>query len=103
MKIASHLSRDEVEAVKETAHVRIGVFGLHHAGHLFSVNDDGLLLCFYLYLLFVSGFMKHLVAVEGGSKSSSTDPRQEKLTDGLGSNHLLRLININHLLETDRH
>merc|ERR1719151_445999 len=62
----AQLSRDEVEAVKETAHVRIGVFGLHHAGHL--------------------------VAVEGGSKSSSTDPSQEKLTDGLGSNHLIKKV-----------
>ena len=49
---------------------------------------------FPLVSSYVSGLRKHLVAVEGGSKSSSTDPRQEKLTDGLGSNHLLRLINI---------
>ena len=40
----------------------------------------------YFYPLYIRN---HLVAVECGSKSSSTHSRQEKLTHGFGSNHLL--------------
>ena len=83
-KAIAYLSRDEVKAVKETAHVGIGVLGFHHVGHLVKVNN-----IYFDQLLYVSP--QHLVAVEGGSKSASTHPSEDKLTDGFGPNHLLEI------------
>ena len=47
-KAIAYLSRDEVKAVKETAHVGIGVLGFHHLGNLVKKSMISTLINFYM-------------------------------------------------------
>ena len=59
----AHLRGDEVESVKETAHVGIGVLGFHHVGHLDRDKDSSKIYFYGIYKMSALGTLSQLKAV----------------------------------------
>ena len=59
----AHLRGDEVESVKETAHVGIGVLGFHHVGNLDKEKNSSKIYFYQIFTMSALGTLSQLKAV----------------------------------------